>query len=134
MSVVAMTALVLAGAWLLTLLIVARHRPRAGVLAEGLRLLPDTLRLLRRLAADPAAPRGVRLRLWAVAAYLASPIDLIPDFLPGIGQADDLVLVIAVLRSALRGAGPDLVRRHWPGTPEGLERLLRIAVPGAPTR
>jgi len=63
--------------------------------AESLRLLPDLVRLLRRLAADPTLPRGVRIRLGLLVVYLASPIDLIPDFVPVLGYADD-ALVVAI--------------------------------------
>ena len=51
-------------------------------------------------------PRRRRLALVALAAYLASPIDLVPDFLPVAGQADDAVLVVLTLRWILRGSGP----------------------------
>jgi hypothetical protein len=54
-----------------------------------MRLLPDLLRLLRRLATDRALPRGVRIRLALLMAYLAIPIDVIPDFIPVLGYADD---------------------------------------------
>ncbi len=64
-------------------------RPRGGLLREALRLLPDVLRLVRRLATDPTLPRGVRIRLGLLLAYLACPIDLIPDFIPVLGYADD---------------------------------------------
>lgn len=61
---------------------------RGGLVREALRLLPDVLRLLPRLAADRSLPRGVRVRLALLLAYLASPIDLVPDFIPVIGYAD----------------------------------------------
>jgi uncharacterized membrane protein YkvA (DUF1232 family) len=65
--------------------------------------------------------------------YLASPVDLVPDFLPIIGYADDVVIVAATLRSVVRRAGSDAIRRHWPGTPEGLAALWRLAgLPGEP--
>lgn len=60
-------------------------RPEASLLAEALRLLPDVLRLLRRLAGDRSLARDVRIRLWLVLGYLAIPIDLIPDFVPVLG-------------------------------------------------
>ena len=82
-------------------------------------MLPDVLRLLRRLAADKTLPRGVRIRLGLLLAYLAIPIDLIPDFIPVLGYADDAIIVTAVLRSVVRLAGIDAVRRHWPGTDDG---------------
>ena len=99
---------------------------RAG-LAEAVRLLPDVLRLLGRLARDPDVPRGVRVRLWLTLAYLAMPVDLVPDFVPVIGYADDAIVVAAAPPSAGRRAGPGAVERHWPGTPEGLAAVVRLA-------
>ena len=58
--------------------------------------------------------------------YLALPIDLIPDFVPVLGYADDAIIVALVLRSATRRAGPDALAKHWPGTPEGLTALKRL--------
>lgn len=101
------------------------RRPDELRLRELLRLLPDTLRLIRRLAGDSSLPRGVRVRLWLLLVYLASPVDLVPDFVPVLGYADDAVVVALVLRSVVRRAGPDAVGRHWPGTPDGLAALRR---------
>jgi uncharacterized membrane protein YkvA (DUF1232 family) len=94
---------------------------------ELLRLLPDVLRLVRRLAGDGTLPRGVRVRLWLLLAYLAVPIDLVPDFVPVLGHADDAIAVALVLRSVVRRAGAAAVERHWPGTPEGLAALRRAS-------
>jgi uncharacterized membrane protein YkvA (DUF1232 family) len=102
-------------------------RPRGPGLREALRLLPDTLRMLRGLATDAEVPRGVRVRLWLLLAYLAMPFDVIPDFVPVLGYADDAILAVWVLRSVVRRAGPDAIRRHWPGTAEGLDALARAA-------
>jgi uncharacterized membrane protein YkvA (DUF1232 family) len=102
-------------------------RPDDLRLREALRLLPDVVRLLRRLAVDSTVPRGARVRLWLLLAYLASPIDVVPDFLPIIGYADDAILVAAVLRSVTRRAGAEAVERHWPGTPEGLAAVRALA-------
>jgi uncharacterized membrane protein YkvA (DUF1232 family) len=113
-------------AWLALVAILIVIRPRGSLLAEALRLLPDVLRLVRRLAADRALPRGVRTRLWLLLAYLAMPIDVIPDFIPVLGYADDAVIVIAVLRSVVRRAGIDTVRAHWPGTDDGFTALTRL--------
>ena len=96
------TALLLA--WLALIVALVLARPRGVLLREALRLLPDVLRLIRRLAADPDLPRGVRIRLGALLAYLALPIDLIPDFIPVLGYADDAIIVTAVLRSVARRA------------------------------
>lgn len=100
-------------------------------LRELLRLLPDVVRLVRRLAADPTLPRGVRVRLWLLLGYLALPFDLVPDMIPVLGWADDAIVVALVLRSVVRRAGPDALVRHWPGSPEGLAAVRRLArLPG----
>lgn len=93
---------------------------------ETLRLLPDLLRLLKRLAADPAMPRGIRVRLALLLAYLALPIDLVPDFIPVLGYADDAIVVALVLRSVTRRAGPEALTKHWPGTPDGFAAVRRL--------
>jgi uncharacterized membrane protein YkvA (DUF1232 family) len=116
--------LLLAWAALVVALVIAR--PRGRLLREALRLLPDVLRLLPRLAADRSLPRGVRVRLALLLAYLASPIDLIPDFIPVIGYADDAIIVTAVLRSVARHAGVQGIKRHWPGTEDGFTALCRL--------
>ncbi|HEX7104841.1 MAG TPA: YkvA family protein [Acidothermaceae bacterium] len=113
--------------WLLLLAFLWKARPDEMRLREMLRLLPDVLRLLRRLAGDSTLPRGVRVRLWLLLAYLALPIDLVPDFIPVLGYADDAIVVALVLHSVIRRAGPDAMDRHWPGTPEGLAALRRLA-------
>lgn len=114
-------------AWIALVIVLVMARPRGGLLTEALRLLPDVLRLLRRLAADRTLPRGVRIRLGLLLAYLALPIDLIPDFIPVLGYADDAIITTAVLRSVVRQAGLDTVRTHWPGTPDGFTALTRLA-------
>jgi uncharacterized membrane protein YkvA (DUF1232 family) len=97
----------------------------------ALRLLPDVVRLVRRLAGDPSLPRGVRVRLGLLAAYLVMPLDLVPDVVPVLGYADDVLVTALVLRSVVRAAGPDAIDRHWPGTPAGLAAVRRLAgVPG----
>jgi uncharacterized membrane protein YkvA (DUF1232 family) len=112
--------------WLLLVLLLWRARPDESGAREALRLLPDVVRLVRRLAADRTLPRGVRIRLWALLAYLLTPIDLVPDFLPVIGYADDVVVVAWALRSVVRRAGIDALEQHWPGTPAGLAVVTRL--------
>ncbi|MFG1706301.1 DUF1232 domain-containing protein [Nonomuraea sp. M3C6] len=113
--------------WLALIVTLAIVRPRGGLLREALRLLPDVLRLVRRLAGDPGLPRDVRIRLVLLLAYLAFPLDLVPDFIPVLGYADDAIIVTAVLRSVVRRAGLDAVRRHWPGTDDGFTVLCRLS-------
>ncbi len=116
----------LALAWLVLLVALLVAKPETAQLREALRLLPDLLRLLRRLAADPTLPRGVRVRLGLLLVYLAMPFDIIPDFIPVLGYADDAIIVTAVLRSTVRRAGLDAVRKHWPGTEDGFAALSRL--------
>jgi uncharacterized membrane protein YkvA (DUF1232 family) len=104
------------------------HFDRAA-LRESLRMLPDLLRLLKRLAADAALPCGVRIRLWLLLAYLIIPVDLVPDFIPIIGYADDAIIVAIALRSVIRHAGPEAIHNHWPGPPGGLTAILRLTAP-----
>lgn len=116
---------VVALCWLVLVAVLWSARPDDVRLRELLRLLPDVARLLRRLASDRSLPRGVRVRLWLLLGYLASPVDLVPDVVPVLGCADDVVVVALVLRSVVRRSGPGAVERHWPGTPEGLAALRR---------
>lgn len=114
-------------ALVVALYVAGRRRGEPAGLREALRLLPDVVRLLRRLAADPDVPRGVHLRLLAVAAYLAFPLDLVPDFIPVAGYADDVIVVALVLRSVARRAGVVAIDRNWPGTPDGLRVVKQVA-------
>lgn len=79
---------------------------------DMLRLLPDVLRLLKRLATDPHLPRRIRIVLIVLLAFIASPIDLIPDFIPVLGYADDVIITALVLRWVSRTAGAT----HSPNT------------------
>jgi uncharacterized membrane protein YkvA (DUF1232 family) len=91
--------------WLVLMAVLWVSRPDDLPARELLRLLPDVLRLVRRLAGDRTLPRGVRVRLWFLLAYLALPIDLVPDFVPVLGHADDAIVVALVLRSVVRRGG-----------------------------
>ncbi|MGG5173905.1 YkvA family protein [Pseudarthrobacter sp. J1763] len=112
---------------LLALWMYARRHPETVSMRDALRLLPDVLRVLRRLVADQTVSRGVRIKLVLLLGYLLFPIDLVPDFLPVIGYADDVIILALVLRSVIRSAGPDALRRHWPGTPAGLAVVEKLA-------
>ena len=112
--------------WLILVGVLAWRRPRGPLLREALRLLPDLVRLLRRLAADRDIPRAARIQIVLLLIYLAVPIDLIPDFIPALGYADDAIIVSLVLRSVVRHAGLATVRRHWPGSDDGLAAVQRL--------
>jgi uncharacterized membrane protein YkvA (DUF1232 family) len=112
--------------WVALVVVFWLAKPDDYAIRDAMRLLPDVVRLIKRLAADPETPRGVRLRLVLLLGYLALPIDLIPDFIPVLGYADDAIVVALVLRSAARRAGVDALTQHWPGTPDGLAALKRL--------
>ena len=117
-SVLAVWALLIAVLWIL--------RPRDVALRELLRVIPDVLRLVRRLLGDPAVPLRVKVALVALLAWLISPIDLIPEFIPVLGPLDDVVVAVLVLRYVRRRVGLERIRSRWPGTPDGFALLSRI--------
>jgi uncharacterized membrane protein YkvA (DUF1232 family) len=119
--------LVLYAASVAALLVYARRHPDVVSLRDALRMLPDVLRLVRRLASDTTLPRRLRVGLFLLLAYLASPIDLVPDFVPVIGYADDVVILALALRWVVRTAGSEALAANWPGSPEGLSLVSRLA-------
>jgi uncharacterized membrane protein YkvA (DUF1232 family) len=119
-------SLALAASYLALVAALLAARPKGNLLGEAVRLLPDLLRLLRRMAGDSRLPRAARVRLALLLGYLAFPIDLVPDFVPVLGYADDAIIVSLVLRSVVRRAGAPVVRHHWPGTDDGLAALARV--------
>jgi uncharacterized membrane protein YkvA (DUF1232 family) len=130
---VVVVAACLVAVWLAFIAFVLVIRPDGTSLRDAMRLLPDTVRLVRRLAADSTMPRRTRWLVGLLLLYLASPFDLIPDFVPAIGYADDAIITAFVLRHVIRRAGPQKLREHWPGSADGLAaltRLLRLPEPG----
>jgi uncharacterized membrane protein YkvA (DUF1232 family) len=121
-----LTIAVLVAAWLAFAVWLALMQRRSTPPGEVVRLVPDVLRLIRRLARDRTIARSVRFPVWLLIAYLASPLDLVPDVIPVIGFADDVIVIAVVLRRLVRRAGPDTVERHWSGTPEGLVALRAL--------
>ena len=116
----------LAIAWLAFVAVLVILRPGTG-LTETARLLPDLLRMLGGMARDPTVPRTVRLRLWLVILYLMMPFDIVPDVIPIVGYADDAILIGWVIRSTVRRGGSEALARHWPGSTDGLELVMRLA-------
>jgi uncharacterized membrane protein YkvA (DUF1232 family) len=116
--------------WLALIAVLWVQQRRTGSAVDWramMRLVPDVIRLVKRLATDPTVPRGTRWWLLALLGYLLLPFDLVPDFIPVLGFADDAVIVAIVLRFAIRHAGMDAIERHWPGSPEGLASVLALA-------
>jgi uncharacterized membrane protein YkvA (DUF1232 family) len=109
---------------LIVALVVAGRRHHARAVAG---FIPDCLVMVRRLAADPRARRRDRVLLGALLVYLASPIDLVPDFVPVAGQLDDAVIVALALHLLLRSRGEAAIRAAWPGPESSLRVILRAA-------
>jgi uncharacterized membrane protein YkvA (DUF1232 family) len=74
--------------------------------------LPSFLKLFSRLVKDPRVNLAPKLVLLGVLAYVALPIDLVPDFVPGLGQADDVAVLLAGLKLFLRLCPPEVVQEH----------------------
>jgi uncharacterized membrane protein YkvA (DUF1232 family) len=119
-------ALALILAWMALFVTLLVARPSQNLLPESLRLLPDLVRLVTRLAKDDSLPRGVRIRLALLLTYLACPIDLVPDFVPVLGYADDIIIVLWTLRSVIRNVGEGPLRKHWPGAAAGLDAIVKL--------
>jgi uncharacterized membrane protein YkvA (DUF1232 family) len=105
------------------LLFLAGRRSRARALVG---FIPDCALLVGRLLRDPRVPHRRKLLLALTAGYLALPFDLVPDFIPLVGQLDDAIVLALALRGLLRGGGESLLREHWPGPESSLELLLRL--------
>lgn len=116
----------LVGLWLLAavLLLVLGRRTIARELVT---FLPNLVRLFRGLLGDERVPRSSKVLLLLGASWLASPIDLIPEFLPGVGPLDDAIVAGLVLRHVVKRAGSDVVRDHWRGDPKTIGLMLRAA-------
>jgi uncharacterized membrane protein YkvA (DUF1232 family) len=94
---------------------------------ELARVVPELGDLFLRLARDRRVPPMRRLQLIVLGAYLVSPIDLLPDFIPVVGHLDDAAVAAVALRGVVRSAGPEVVAEHWPGSARTLNVVLRLA-------
>ncbi|HXG40279.1 MAG TPA: DUF1232 domain-containing protein [Candidatus Limnocylindrales bacterium] len=112
--------------WAAGVLVIWLHRPSRELARPALELLPSVVVLVRRLLADRSTPRSARIALAFLALWIVSPIDLVPEFLPGLGPLDDIVVAALVLRWAGRRIGRDRLRVHWPGSPESFQLLERL--------
>lgn len=117
---------VLAAIWLaaIAVLLLAGRRTLARELAT---LVPNLLLLFKDLIGDPRVPRSSRMMLVVAAVWIASPIDLIPEFIPVLGPLDDAIVAALVLRFVLARAGREVIQEHWRGDPATLRRILRVA-------
>jgi uncharacterized membrane protein YkvA (DUF1232 family) len=98
-----------------------------GRARELLLLLPRLARLIAGVIGDASVPRSAKIALGAVLLYLASPIDLIPDFIPFVGWLDDALLVAVVLDGILSFVDRAVLLRYWPGSPASLDTTAAVA-------
>ena len=119
-------AIALVAIWALAVLVLL-WSGRKTAAKELVVLLPNLLRLFRGLIGDPRVPRGSKALLLVGAVWLVSPIDLIPEFLPGIGGIDDAIVAALILRHLVRRAGDEVVGEHWKGDPKTIGLILRVA-------
>jgi len=101
-------------------------RPKDVSVRELLGVIPDVLRLLRSLITDRTAPLDVRIVLVGLVAWILSPIDLIPEFIPVLGPLDDVVVAVVAMRYVRRRVGIEDLRSRWPGTVDGFALLVRV--------
>ena len=126
------TLAVIVASWGLLMLLAKRLPP--GVLRDLAAFIPDCVTTVRRLRKDPRVPRRAKIAVIVAGLWVASPIDLIPEFIPVIGPLDDIVVVALALRYAGRQVPRDVLMAAWPGEPRVLERLLGPSQRDAPAR
>ena len=112
--------------WIALLVLFFVLRPRDVPLRELLAVIPDVLRLLRSLIRDGAVPTDVRLVVIGLIAWILSPIDLIPEFIPVLGPLDDVVVAIVAMRYVRRRVGIADLEARWQGTADGFALLTRV--------
>jgi uncharacterized membrane protein YkvA (DUF1232 family) len=112
--------------WAMLLLVFFLLRPKGVPVRELIRVIPDTVRLIRSVIADGGAPLDTRVVLVLLLVWIVSPIDLIPEFIPVLGPLDDVVVAIVAMRYVRRRLGADDLLARWPGAPEGFELLRRV--------
>lgn len=113
----------------------AARAPRAGAkrtVLHYIRQLPHFLRLLFGLITDPRVAMVDKMLVFGAIAYIITPIDLIPDFIPFIGEVDDVYLLVIALQRLISNAGRIVLLDHWAGDSEDLADLnLRGALAAA---
>ena len=120
----------LIGLWVAMLVLFWALRPRGVPARQIVGVIPDVLRLLRSLIGDGSTPLDVRVVLVGLVAWIVSPIDLIPEFIPVLGPLDDVVVGIVAMRYVRRRVGIEALRARWTGTPDGFDLLTRIVGSG----
>lgn len=86
-----------------------------SAVGDMLLCLPDFFYLLVKLSTDPDVPKSNKAQVAAALAYFLSPVDIIPDFIPGLGWLDDLYVAMIVTDNLLKSVSPAVIARYWPG-------------------
>lgn len=97
------------------------------LMTDAVMMMPNIVKLVGRLLKDPRVPRRAKITLGLAVAYVASPIDLIPEVIPVVGWADDVVVIMFAIDALIDRAGPELVQEHWDG-PGDLLGLVRDVI------
>jgi uncharacterized membrane protein YkvA (DUF1232 family) len=111
--------------WLAAVIVLVAFGRRSQA-RELAKLIPNLLILFRGLLRDPRVPRSGKLWVAFAVVWIASPIDLIPEFIPIAGPLDDAIVAALVLRHLLRSTSQEVLSEHWHGDPA----TLRTIVPG----
>jgi uncharacterized membrane protein YkvA (DUF1232 family) len=125
-GIIAALVIALVASWIVLLALFWALRPRGMPVGQIVGVIPDVLRLIRSIVADRTVPLDVRLVLVGLMAWILSPIDLIPEFIPILGPLDDVVVAVVAMRYVRRRLGVDDLRRRWSGSAEGFTLVLRI--------
>ena len=112
--------------WAVLLVVFWVLRPKGVPIRELLGLIPDVLRLIRSVIGDRSVPLDVRTVLVGLLAWILSPIDLIPEFIPVLGPMDDVVVAVVAMRYVRRRLGVEDLRRRWVGSDAGFAMLLTV--------
>jgi uncharacterized membrane protein YkvA (DUF1232 family) len=97
------------------------------LVTDAMMMMPNIIKLIGRLIRDPRVPRRAKISLGLALAYVISPIDIIPEVIPVVGWADDVIIVMFAIDSLIDRAGSEVVEEHWDG-PGDLLSLVRDVV------
>ena len=117
--------------WAALLVVFWLVRPKDVSARELIRVVPDVVRLIRTVITDRTAPMDVRVVLVGLLIWIVSPIDLIPEFIPGLGPLDDVIVAIVAMRYTRRRMGLAALRSRWRGSDDGFALLVRVIGTGA---
>lgn len=113
----------------------SERSPRSGMkrtVVEYAKQLPQFLLLLWGLLRDPRVAMMDKVLVAGAIAYIVTPMDFIPDFIPFLGEVDDVFLLVTALKRLLENAGRKVLLSHWSGDPEALRTLnIRMVIAAA---